>query len=528
MQPVLTAEDVRRQDAEAAEHGVGVEALMGNAGRAVARAARRMLGATYGRRIVVLCGKGNNAGDGLVAARVLASQGAAVSIVTVFDEMNELGKLQRARFRGRVVGLEGAGRELARADLAVDAIFGVGLSRPPEGPARAAIDMLRAAHDSDGLPVLAVDVPSGLDADTGRIAGEDLAPLGCVRADATLTLGGYKPGLMFEPGRSLAGVVEVADIGTRGVPSAFALDATDVALWWPLRRPSEHKRSAGTVLVIAGSRAMPGAAALASLASVHAGAGLTVLCAPDDVCRAAIARVPEITTIPVPESSEGTIDEKALDLIVPRLDEFHAIAIGPGLSRHPATVEFVRALLPKIDGPLVLDADALNAFAGAPEPLRLRARNTTVLTPHAGELARLAGVDPAEIAADRLTVARRVAEQLGCVLTLKGPGTVTMAMVEDGQGARAMAFVNPTGGAALAQGGTGDVLTGIIASVLAQTAGSVSPSRLPADAVPSRVAAAVWVHGRAADRIAHRIAPHPANATALAEELGATIHEVCA
>jgi NAD(P)H-hydrate epimerase len=524
---VLTAEDVRRQDADAIARGLTIESLMETAGAAVARAARRMMGGTYGRRVVVVCGKGNNGGDGLVAARVLHQRGAAVTVVLAFPEheLNEHASQQLARFGGRRASdLE---RELGRADVIVDAIFGVGLSRAPEGDAARAISLIGAERDAGRARVLAVDVPSGIDADTGRIVATS-GGIPAVRADATVTLGGFKAGLMFEPGRSLAGVVEVADIGARGPASGIALDASDIATWWPLRRPAEHKRSAGTVLVVAGSRAMPGAAALACGASVHAGAGLTVLCAPEEVCDVVVGSVPEITTIPIPSTSEGTIDVKALDMIRPRFDEFHAIAVGPGLTTHPATAEFVRALVDAAPAPVVLDADGINAFAGAADQIAARAPRTTILTPHAAELGRLVDASAADLDADRLGNARRAAERLGCVLVFKGPGTVVAAKGLRSEPDRAIAFVNPTGGAALAQGGTGDVLTGLLASVVAQTCARARPHTPPVDVVAFHVAAAVWMHGHAADRIARRIAPHPANATALIAELGPALNEVCA
>ena len=305
MLDVLTAEDVRRVDAACEARGITTETLMGNAGFAVAAAARRLLGATYGKRVVVVCGKGNNAGDGLVAGRVLASGGASVTAVLVLgDDLKGAAQTALDRFPGRHVGPDDLDRELARADLAIDAIFGVGLSRPPEGAAADAIRRLSAAT----TPVLAVDVPSGVDADTGRIAGAT-AP----RATTTLTLDGLKPGLLFEPGRSFAGPVNVAEIG---VPadvrenSAWALEASDVHRLLPARRAAANKRNVGTVLLVVGSRALPGAAALATGASVHGGAGLTIVAAPESVVPTIVSRVPEATAIPLPETGDGTIDPR--------------------------------------------------------------------------------------------------------------------------------------------------------------------------------------------------------------------------
>ena len=506
MIPVLTAGDVRRQDAESEARGIPTSFLMGNAGFAVAVAVRAMLGGTYGRRVVVVCGKGNNAGDGLVAGRRLAAWGAKVSAVMLLGpELKGAAGEALAAFPGRVLGAEALARELGRADLAIDAIFGVGLSRAPEGAAAPAIERLRSGR------VLAVDVPSGVDADTGRLVGE-LA----VRAERTVTLGGLKPGLLFEPGRSAAGKVEVADIG---VPedlrsgSASVLERADVHAMLPRRKADSNKRRVGTVLLVVGSRGLPGAAALTAGACVHGGAGLTVVAAPESVLPTIIGRVPEVTAIPLPETGDGTADAKALELITPRLDEFHAVAIGPGLSVHPATADLIRALVATLELPTVLDADALTAFKGSAE-LLADGPGSKVLTPHTRELTRITGKTDDEIEADRLVAARDAAASLRSVVLLKGPGTVIAA--PDGA-----TFLNPTGGAGLAQGGTGDVLTGLTAALLAQAiVAGEGRSALETTAL------AAWIHGRAADLAAERYAPHPASASMLIELLPEVLHEV--
>lgn len=508
MIPVLTAEDVRRQDAACEARGISTATLMGNAGVAVARAARELLGGTYGRRVAIVCGKGNNAGDGLVAGRWLTAWGAHVTAVMVLDK--ELGGAAREAldaFPGRVRGAEDLDRELSRADLIIDAIFGVGLSRQPDGAAALAIERLGPAS----VPVVSVDLPSGVDSDTGTLVGGR-----AVRATLTVTLGGLKPGLMFEPGRSAAGRVEVADIGVpedlRG-GTASAVEAADVRALLPHRQASSNKRRVGTILLVVGSRGLPGAAALTAGACVHGGAGLTVVAAPESVVPTIIGRVPEVTAIPLPETGDGTIDPKAIELLRPRLGEFHVAALGPGLSTHPATAELIRALVAELELPLVLDADALTAFAGAPE-LVARGPASKVLTPHTRELSRLVGRPDDEIEADRLSAARDAAAQLQAVVLLKGPGTV----IADRDG---VSFVNPTGGPSLAQGGTGDVLTGLTAALLAQEL-QVGEGR--ADLLTT--AAAAWIHGRAGDLAAERYAPHPANASMLIELLSEVFHEV--
>jgi ADP-dependent NAD(P)H-hydrate dehydratase / NAD(P)H-hydrate epimerase len=503
---VLTSEDVRRQDAAAQAHGVSVATLMDNAGHAVARAVRELVGTTYGCRVVVVCGKGNNAGDGLVAARRLAAWGAHVTAVMTLETALEGAAGEAlARFGGRVLPASALEHELGRADVVIDALFGIGLSHAPEGGAARAIE---AINDCGAL-VVSVDVPSGLDADTGRVLG-----FACVVADVVVTFGGVKAGLLFA--EDVASRIEVADIGVpqpeRG-GTALALEAHDVRKLMPVRSAGTNKRRVGTVLVVAGSRAMPGAAALVTGACVHAGAGLTTLAAPEFVTSLCLTRVPEATTIPLPESSEGTLHDKALEAIRPRLDDFHAGAIGPGLSTHPAALEAVRTFVAETTMPLVLDADSITAFAGNPGALKHR-RGFTVLTPHAGEAARLLGIKVDAVTADRLGTARLAALQTGCVVLLKGPGTVIAA--PDGR-----VLINITGNRGLAQGGTGDVLTGVIAGLLAQAVVT------GADLV-STVAVGVWLHGRAADVAAERVAPHPANASMLIDLLPEVTHEVFA
>ncbi|MFA5890764.1 MAG: NAD(P)H-hydrate dehydratase [Actinomycetota bacterium] len=503
MLDVLRAADVRNQDAACVARGIPVAGLMRNAGFAVARAARAMLGGTSGLRIVVVCGKGNNGGDGIVAGRFLTGWGAHVVVVPVAGPLAALPAAQLEGFRGRVCDSALLDRELARADLVIDAVLGVGLARAPEGPSAAAIEAIARAT----APVLSIDVPSGIDADTGSVPGV------AVRADVTVTLGGLKPGLLFVPGAVHAGRIQVAGIG---VPvdlaggSARALERSDVARALPRRAPGEHKRSAGTLLVVAGSTAMPGAAALVVSAGMHTGAGLTVLCAPEAACRAAVTRTPEVTTIPL---SSDTFDASAVEAICARASEFHAVAVGPGLTTQPQAVAAVRELLARLDIPVVLDADGLGVFAGdLAGPARARSA-PVVLTPHAGELARLSGQSASKLDSDRLAAASDAAAESGCLIVFKGPGTVIAA--PDGE-----TWVNPTGGPSLAQGGTGDVLTGMLGALAAQAAARGEPvnARL--------IALGVWLHGAAGDRLAARLDPHTSNASALAAEIGPLLHEV--
>ncbi|MFN2640790.1 MAG: NAD(P)H-hydrate dehydratase [Actinomycetota bacterium] len=467
---VLTAADVKRQDAAAEWRGISVDQLMRSAGAAAASAAAKMLGMVYGARVVVVCGKGNNGGDGFVAARFLARRGAKVTVIEA-GESRDAALRARNAFGGRVREVGALGAELSRADLAIDALLGVGLTRAPGGVIGEAIRLLAGAPCS----VLSIDVPSGLDSDAGHVPGD------AVRASRTITFGGYKPGLLFAGGAALAGGVHVADIGIppdlrRG--TAISLERDDVAGLLPARDPGANKYRSGVALLACGSRAMPGAAALVGGASVATGAGLTILTAPASVCAIAVERSPEIVTVPLDDGFDGVFNDKGLDAVREKLERASALAIGPGLTRHRATMEAVRTLVQEAAVPVVLDADGLNAFEGSADALARRIA-PTILTPHEGEFERLAG-RPVE---SRLTDAQALARTTNAVVLLKGAGTVVAS--PDGRLA-----VNVTGGARLASAGTGDVLTGVIVALLARGLD-------PFDAA----AAGAFLHGAAADSL---------------------------
>lgn len=450
MLPVLSPAEMGAADAAAIASGVSATTLVERAGGAVARAARRRLGGGYGRRLVVVAGKGNNGADGLVAARLLASWGARVAVFRLVAGIDP-DRLRRA---------------LAPADLAVDAMFGTGLTGPLAGEAAG----VAAAFSRAGVPVLAVDIPSGVDGRTGAVGGPT------VRATATVCLAALKPGLLLHPGAASAGEVEVADIGIDpGSPRLWVWEAPDVAARLPVRPPDAHKWSAGGVFVVAGSAGMTGAANLAALAALRAGAGIVVCGMPGEA--AGRASGGEVVTRSLPATPEGALDESAAAEVLAGLGRFRALVVGPGLGLAAPTVAAVRRLVAESPVPLVLDADGLNALHGDLEPL-IRRVGPTILTPHAGEYARLAG-EP--VGPDRIAAARRLAARARAVVVLKG----SPAVVADPDGAGA---VNPTGGPALATAGTGDVLSGILGALLA--------GRVPA--FPA-AAAGAFVHGRAAD-----------------------------
>jgi NAD(P)H-hydrate epimerase len=481
--PLVTAAEMRELDRHTIETlGVPAALLMELAGAAVARevdAVRRP-----GARVLVYCGAGSNGGDGLVAARLLHLRGVSVSVVPVVDPSAWRGEAAENAERAHAAGVPfAAAREAPEpGDVLVDAIFGTGLSRAVEGAAAEAIARLRAARPA--ATVVSVDLPSGLDADTGQ-------PLGaCVAADRTVTIGLPKLGLALEPGRSLAGRVVVARIGITdaapGVrPRAELWTRAAASRHLPARPRDGHKGRFGHVLVVAGSEGKSGAAVLAALGALRTGTGLVTVACPESVRREIAVAHREVMTAGVPESARrgfGSAAEKpVLELAAAR----DVVALGPGVGREEETRAFVRAVARALACPLVLDADGLVACEGALGELRAR-RAPTVLTPHPGEAALLLGSTPAEVNADRPGAARRLAAESGALVALKGAATV----VATPDGALA---VNPTGGPALAAGGTGDVLTGVIAALLAQ---GLAP----------RAAAVlgVFVHGAAADALAAR------------------------
>lgn len=460
MIPVLDPTQAEALDHATQARGVPAAALMERAGRAVARAAVDLVGGVYGRRAVVVCGRGNNGGDGLVAARHLARWGMRVAVLWA-DEPGDL-REPAAGNRGRLgeVGLtatvatdDAYARELGRADVAIDAIFGTGFHGVPEGPWAAAIDALNAGT----VPVVAVDVPSGVNGATGAVAGRAVA---CA---LTVTFGAAKAGAVLLPGAEYAGVVRVVDIGfPEDLMDAdvFLTEPSDVEAALPPRAPDAHKRASGVVLVVAGSRDMTGAARLIAEAAGRAGAGLVIAAVPRSILPVVQTAVTEAVFLGLPETADGGVSATAVDPVLAALQGADALAIGPGLTAHDETARFVRDVVAASPVPVVVDADGLNAFAGRAADLRDR-KADAVLTPHVGEFGRLADLTAEDIAGDRVRHARALAVTTDAVVLLKGSRTVIAA--PDGS-----VRINPTGSAVLATAGSGDVLTGIIGGLLAR------------------------------------------------------------
>ena len=491
--------------------GVPGELLMESAGRAVAERALQLRGADPGE-VVVVCGGGNNGGDGFVVARHLHAVGVSTRAVLVGEADRLRGDAAANHARAEAAGVrcaEGADAIAAPlpAAVVVDALLGTGLSRSVEadsalGRAIGAIERERLR----GARVLAVDVPSGLDSDTGQELGA------CVQADATLALGLLKCGLVLEPGRSRAGRVTLARIGIADQAPGLRLrahwfDRAEARALVPPRPASGHKGRFGHVLVVAGSEGKTGAAALACRAAGRGGVGLVTLACPAGLNDILEGLCVEAMTAPVAETAERSLARGAEEALVALAAERDVVALGPGIGQGDETRDLVRAFALRCERPLVLDADGLNALGKEGALLRERTA-PTVLTPHPGEAGRLRGCSAGEVNADRLGAARELAARTGATVLLKGAPTVTVG--EDGE-----ARVNATGGPALATGGTGDVLTGLVAALLAQGLAPVAAGALGA-----------WLHGAAGDSLSAAQGAAGLLAGELADALPATLRDL--
>jgi NAD(P)H-hydrate epimerase len=414
-----------------------------------------------------------------VAARLLAGAGLGVDVFLLGrrrelkgDALASAKELEKCGIRiGEIVsraGLDKFRKAAGSSDLVVDALFGTGFRGPAGKLCAGAIGIVNRSP----APVLAVDIPSGVDGQTGRAEGP------AVKADATVTMGLLKTGLLFHPGKELSGRVVTADIGFP--PAAlkdqnirtFLADPGSLRGWLPGRRPDAHKGDCGRVVVLAGSAGMAGAACLAAETALRSGAGLVQLGVPESLNDVIQSKLAEVITRPLPETRGRTLSLSALGSILRLAEKADVLLIGPGLSRHPETAELVRELVGSVKLPAVLDADGLNAFASAQD---------LVLTPHYGELSRLLKSQIPQIRADPLGQAREAAQRFDNVVVLKGAPSVTG--LPDGR-----AWINPTGNAGMATAGSGDVLSGLIAGLMAQ------------GAAPERAAVlGVFLHGLAGD-----------------------------
>jgi NAD(P)H-hydrate epimerase len=467
VQPIFTAAEMRALDARAIrELGIPGSRLMDAAGSGAAALIARWLTPIRDRHVVVVCGKGNNGGDGFVVARRLRARGAVVQVFLTARRGEVQGDAAEALagWRGRVEAIDAGpdpgalARALERADAVVDALLGTGLTGPARGQVAAAIEAINAAGRR-GVPVLSLDLPSGLGSDSGALLGPT------VKATRTITFAGLKRSLLLHPAAAQAGPVDVVDIGVpagevaRGI-TTWRLEAADVRRCFPPREADAHKGRFGHLLIVAGSLGKTGAAVLAGRAALRSGVGLCTIAVPASQQPIVAAHAPEYMTEALPETAAGTLALAARERILDLARRMDAVALGPGLSLHPETQELARALIVEVERPLVADADALGALAGHLDLLR-RALGPRVLTPHPGEMARMLGVGTDVVQGDRLEITRSFGRDHRAGLALKGAGTVIGS--PDGRVA-----VNPTGNPGMAKGGSGDVLTGIVGALLSR------------------------------------------------------------
>ncbi len=477
MRPLLSPDEMAAADAAAISDGTPAEVLMDRAGRALAREVLRVAGRRYGLRVALVCGKGNNGGDGFAAARVLLREGVSARCLVIghLESVEGAARQHLARLRqesGEVSRFDPA--LLRESDVVVDALFGTGFRGVAEGEAAAAIEAMNA-HSR----VVAADIPSGVDGATGASPGP------AVSAVATVAMAAEKTGTAVGRGASLAGEVTVADIGIPVADaSAFVIEGRDVAQALPRRAPDAHKRSDGAVAILAGSDAMTGAAVLAATGALRAGAGYVTVGSTRATTEALQAMIPEVLASIVADSPHLGVE--ALDHFADVMAKADSLVLGPGIGRGDAQRALVDRLLAETVLPIVLDADGLNVLQDHQENL-VRRKAPTVITPHPAELARLLETDTQEIQSDRMSSARWASEKLGCVVLLKGFRTI---IARPG----GPSVVNGTGGPELATAGTGDVLTGAVASLLAAGLDAFSAAW-----------AAAYVHGVAGSLAAEQL-----------------------
>jgi hydroxyethylthiazole kinase-like uncharacterized protein yjeF len=489
---IVTAEQMRQIDRECVRRGITTGTLMENAGLAVAEEVKACLGDLKDKHILCLAGGGNNGGDGLVAARYLYDWGAKVDIYLCAPRPSDDANLKLAQERGINCIEAGEDKDLKKLDGPmttaagiIDALLGTGKIRPLEGVFKQTLEKATRAQQERGAKIIAIDLPSGMDADSGEIDPT------CPRADITVTLAFPKLGLFNFPGAERLGKLKIADIG---IPESLAEAITTELMTesWartalPRRPLNANKGTFGRVLVTAGSLNYTGAAGLACQGAQRAGAGLVTLATAASLQPILAAKLTEVTYLPLPEAQPGFISAEAGDIITRQTNQYDTLLMGCGLGQDPSTVELISSLILEKKLPLpVLDADALNILPKIPEWWQWLT-DDAILTPHPGEMARLCGLSIDEIQSDRLGITRRFAAEWHQTIVLKG--AYTIIATTDGR-CRVSPFANP----GLASAGTGDVLAGVIAGLVAQ-------GLTPFDAA----SLGVYLHGRAGETVREKI-----------------------
>ena len=523
---LVTAEQMRDLDRRATEEfGIPSLLLMENAGKAVADEALRRIGTTGLRNVVVVAGPGNNGGDGFVAARHVQD---ALLTVTVFywgdraaAKGDALTNLELAEKTGIPIDYSRNIKRLRKAigdcDIVIDALLGTGAKGELKPDYAEAVGVMNLARNG---PLIAVDIPSGVNANTGNVIGlknSSLKMVGkvAVKADVTVTFGLPKVGLVSHPGAWYVGDIVVADIGIpqsayRDIgPTARLLceDCTIMGGLWVARLPDAHKGDFGHVAIVAGSVGMTGAATLAAMGALRIGTGLVTVAVPESLNDIMEVKLTEAMTIPVPEGKARAFGMASLDRVLEIISERDAAVIGPGFGRDEDTIAFALKLIRKLAKPAIIDADALYAVSRDPSVLK-KCRAPLVITPHPGEMATLLGTTVDQVQSNRLEVARAFAKEHGVTVVLKGAGTV----VAEPEGA---AYINTTGSPGMATGGTGDVLSGIIGGLLAQGSDADHAAN-----------AAVYLHGRAGEIAAEKLGEAAMIASDVADSIGGAIQEV--
>jgi ADP-dependent NAD(P)H-hydrate dehydratase / NAD(P)H-hydrate epimerase len=478
LDPCLDADQMRATDRWAIQdQGVPSLQLMETAGRAVAEAAAQAAGSG---RAAVVCGKGNNGGDGLVASRALREMGFEVDALLLApgDQLSEDARANLERFDGaRDVGAGELSGALEGAGVVIDAVFGTGFAGAPRDPAGSAIDAMNEAS----APVVATDIASGVNASTGEVEGK------AVRADLSVTFHAPKLGHWIAPGKEHTGELRVAPIGIPEAPPVQAtsgLISTRALELAPHREAGSTKFTSGQVVVVGGSRGLTGAVCLSALGAIRSGAGYATVAVPADLESIFEVKLTEVMSVGC-ASRDGRLRPAASEQILGATSRAAAVVLGSGMGREQGTQRLARELTQRIEAPLVLDADGLNAHAGRIAELAKRDR-PLVLTPHEGEMGRLLDRDSSEIKAKRLESAREAAERSGAIVLLKGDDTI---VAEGGRVA-----INPVSSPQLATAGTGDVLTGVIAALIAR---GVEPF--------AATCAAVIAHSRAGRAAGERV-----------------------
>ncbi|MDX1921421.1 MAG: NAD(P)H-hydrate dehydratase [Candidatus Caenarcaniphilales bacterium] len=520
---VLSRAAIKKADkATIEEFGIPEISLMENAGRLVIKSVEKNYGELLRKRVVIVCGKGNNAGDGFVIARALYSKGCSIKVLLLFpDQISEGSTLSNLKLLRTIkdndleqrLSIESYKdftqlRDYKEADFYIDAVFGTGLNRELPEKIKRLVDWFNERK----APKISIDIPSGLNGDDGTIFGA------CIKADLTITMASLKLGMVLNDGPKVTGQIEVADIGipqfildkcAKSDNSAFSLDDETVKNWLPQRTNDPHKYSVGSLLIVAGSKGMTGAATLCSMGAQRIGAGIITCACPESVLPILANKLTEVVTLPLPETSDATIAGKALKILLSKSDKSQSALIGCGLGRNEETQKFVVDFLHAYKKPLVIDADALFALVGSIKqfPLSDLSQGKWILTPHWGEFKRLAGIDEQLNYFARMNLAREKAKEWNCIILLKG--MPSLVALPDGR-----VFINFTGNAAAATAGTGDVLSGLCAGLLAQGLSSEQAAL-----------ASIYIAGTCADRYIQRFDARTMIASDVIEQLPHVLKE---